>query len=719
VTVTLNAAWEKIELLEAIEGRKIGRGNDDDLRKLNRAAIHEFAADVAPALAVLNVPVGIDAYTTTYAPLARAKVRVWGNGDRISLYMYGNQTRVRLTLGGVVLGTAAVTGASNAWAQRNDMALAGATKDADGMMTLLIEVQRTTGSPTGTPTVYHVIVGEDILQLADLPAAGNTQTNFLAMHDELYATADGSVDTFALQRLDDNAESVLFERARRCCHLYPLLGNLWQFHRLSSCQWRLDGPYVIQVPQHAEGGLTVTIALEVSTVGFDLEAFVLSEYEDFNQARKDRAATYASGSTHYITTKNVKARAGETCFVWVAFRSEVSGSSASMPDAYFWSSMTPQTVLCERDGVLEAQQASAGGSWGFCIVATEENVMGVKNPAVEAALDYSPATQLLDIACIQGIDNSSGGTTDPALMLTISPHPGTGVTRAPEFGGRIQYWTGDPSNVSYQSQLDIRTMAIGFLYAVYIQCGPVVAPARRNRGWAGTPPTAGLMASVAQRLNALVFNGTGQCLMRHSGNKNNTPQQTLGGGENVFYFGDYLFVQGSGLASASYEWDVPLAPPNVSGGLASLKLYGQFILMVALGDGAGFPDQNEVAFECRWSTGDWVVGAASVTRKPSAGVQQSPTEADSIAAMNSTAIVVGSSPESALANAYAQCFTWPSEGSFKQGVWALGPVFMDESQPSFPVILTAEIKALGGSVYASVTRVIVAGLHVWWGPRES
>jgi len=718
VTVTLNAAWEKIELLEAIEGRKIGRGNDDDLRKLNRAAIHEFAADVAPALAVLNVPVGIDAYTTTYAPLARAKVRVWGNGDRISLYMYGNQTRVRLTLGGVVLGTAAVTGASNAWAQRNDMALVGATKDADGMMTLLIEVQRTTGSPTGTPTVYHVIVGEDILQLADLPAAGNAETNFLAMHDEAYATANGSVDTFALQRLDDNTESAMFERARRCCHLYPLLGNLWQFHRLSSCQWRLDGPYVIQVPQHAEGGLTVTIALEVSTVGLDLEAFVLSEYEDFNQARKDRAATYASGSTHYITTKNVKARAGETCFVWLAFRSEVNGSSASMPDAYFWSSMTPQTVLCERDAVLEAQQASAGGSWGYCIVATEENVMGVKNPAVEAALDYSPATQLLDIACIQGIDNSSGGTTDPALMLTISPHPGTGVTRAPEFGGRIQYWTGNPANVSYQSQLDVRTMAVGFLYAVYIQCGPVVAPARRNRGWAGTPPTAGLMASVAQRLNALVFNGTGQCLMRHSGNKNNTPQQTLGGGENVFYFGDYLFVQGSGLASASYEWDVPLAPPNVSGGLQSFKLYGQFILMVALGDGQGFPDQSEVAFECRWSTGDWVVGAASVTRKPSAGVQQSPTEADSIAAMNSTAIVVGSSPESAFANAYAQCFTWPSEGSFKQGVWALGPVFMNDSQPSFPAILTAEIKALGGSVYASVTRVIVAGLHVWWGPRE-
>lgn len=717
MTVTLNASWELVELSEAIAGRKIGKGYADDLQKLNRVAIHEFAANVASALAYLNVPVGIDAYTTTYAVLARAKVRVWGNRDRISLYMYGNQTRVRLTLGGVVIGTASVAGAANAWAQRNDVLLSGATRDADGMVTLLIEVQRTTASPTGTPTVYHVIVGEDILRLGDLPAAGNTQTNFLAMHDELYATADGSVDVLALQRLDDNTESALFERPRRCCHLNPLLGASHQIVRLSSCHWRLDGPYIIQVPMHADGGLTVTVTVEIGTAGLDMEIFVLSEFEDFDEMRKNRSASYASGSVHYVTTKNVKARAGEPCMVWLAFRSEVDGSTATAPDAYGWSSVTPQTVWCERDATLEGAATSPGGiPWGYCIVAKSEDVAASKDATIKNALGFSTATQMLDIACVQGIDNSSGGSTSAALMITISPHPGTGVTRAPDLVPRTQYWTGTASNTSYQPQLDIREMSVGFLYGIYIQCGPVTAPARRNRGWAGTPPTAALAASVQMRLNQLVLNGTPQCLMRHSGARNILPTNTLGGGQIISYEGAYIFVEGDG--STLYQWPVPLAPPNVSGGLAALQLYGRFVLMACFGDGRGFPDESEALYECRWSGQDWVIGSVSVARRPSAGAQQSPTEADALAAMTSVSNEVGSSPQQSTANAYGQCYTWPSEGSFKKGIWALSPVFMDDSQPTFPAILTAEIRPRGGARYASVTQLMVAGLQVWWGPRE-
>lgn len=722
MTVTLNANWERVELAEAQAGRKIGRGNDDDLQDLNRAIIHEFAADVATALAILNVPVGITAYTTVFAVVARAKVRVWGNGDRVAISMYGNQTRVRLTVGGVVLGSATVLGAGNAWGTSATFTLAGAVRDSNGMVIISMEVQRTTGAPVGTPTLFHAIMFEAKLLLANLPAAGNTQTQFRAMHDELYATADEAVDNFGLQKLDDNAEFAIFERPRRACHLFPLLGGVHQFHRMSSCQWRLDGPYCIQVPPYASEGLTVTVTWEVSAApaGLGQEVFALSEYEDFDEERVARAVLLASGSVNYLTFQGVAARAGQVCLVWVAFRSVVSGSTTTSPDAYGWSNLTPQNIWCERDATVEGAGVSPGGiPWGYCIVSKAEDIAASKDPTIKNALGYSTQSQVVDIATMQGIDNSAGGGASPALMLCVSPHPGTGITRGPDWGPRVQHWAGGfGAPNTYTPTLDIRRCAIGFLYAVYIQCGPVVAPARRMLARAKNPPTASLIESIGNRVNQLVYQGTAQCLLRHSGQRNIKPTATLGAGQIISYEGSYLFLEGNGVGSPTYPWTVPLIQPNVSGGLASLTLYAQFIIMASIGDGAGYPDETEIIYRCRFTTGDWVTGTAPIARVPSGGAQQSPTEADTLAAMVATSNEVGSVPIQSTGNAYGQCFTWPTEGNFKAAIWQRGVVFKDISQPAFPAILTAEIQALGGAKKPSNARVIVAGLHVWWGPRE-
>lgn len=259
MTVTLNSGHAQVVLTEAVEGRRIGKGNNEDLRDLNRALIHEFASNGSTALAVMNVPVGITTFGASYSTLCRAKVRVWGDGTRLTFHVYGSYFSARLYFGGVLIGSVAVPGAAPAWVSLSSTALSGASFDADGMCTVLVECQNNTGDGT----IYHVIVAEDKLQSANLPAAGNTQTNFLAMHDELYATADHPVDSFAIQKLEDNADQLLFERSRRICQMFPAQGGINQLWRLSSCHWRLDGPYTFMTPGYTDDeGLTVTLTVE-------------------------------------------------------------------------------------------------------------------------------------------------------------------------------------------------------------------------------------------------------------------------------------------------------------------------------------------------------------------------------------------------------------------------------------------------------------------------
>ena len=46
-------------------------------------------------------------------------------------------------------------------------------------------------------------------------------------------------------------------------------------------------------------------------------------------------------------------------------------------------------------------------------------------------------------------------------------------------------------------------------------------------------------------------------------------------------------------------------------------------------------------------------------------------------------------------------------------------IFEDDSQPSFPTFLVAEIQAIGAGGYEVVSQLIIAGLDVWWAPREA
>lgn len=723
MTVTLNSGHAQVVLTEGVEGRRIGRGNNDDLRDLNRALIHEFASNGSTALAVMNVPVGIATFTGSYSTLCVAKVRVWGNGARIGFHVYGAYFSARLTFGGVVIGSVSNTSAIPAWVSLSPVALTAATFDADGMCTVLIEAQNN----TGTATIYHVIVAEGKLQSGDLPAAGNTQTDFVAMHDELYATEDHPVDAFAIQKLEDNADQLLFERSRRICQMFPIQGYPNQLPYLSSCHWRLDGPYTFMTPSYTDDeGLTVTITALVGAVpALDMEIFALTEFEDFENVRLDRAQTITSGSAQYLTFQGLKARAGEPCQVWVAFRSNV-GSEVDTIESYAWSAGTPQTLYCERNATLEAITTPMI-PWGYCLAAEAEDIASDKDKPTQAELGYSTPVNMVDIASVQGIDNSSGAAADRALLITISPNPMTGKTRGPEFNLVDKWWTSTPNDRVQAKSLGIHRCAVGYIYSVYVQAGGCVSPSRVKRARAGLPPSAAALEAVAQRVNAMVYGGNSQVLLRHSGAGNGRATVLVGGTKPLVFAGGYLFTEGTGTGGDSYTWTVPIAEPNVSGGLSSLTLRARFILIATVGTNYGLGDDEILNYRCRFTTGDWVPGSLQHIRRATAGSQQPPTQVDALVAMTSTAVEVGSSPQATTANSYGQCYTWPGEHHFSRRIWSYGPTFTDDSQPSFPTILTAEIQGLGGHIeyqggiiYQTVTtQLMVAGLFVWWDSREA
>lgn len=128
-------------------------------------------------------------------------------------------------------------------------------------------------------------------------------------------------------------------------------------------------------------------------------------------------------------------------------------------------------------------------------------------------------------------------------------------------------------------------------------------------------------------------------------------------------------------------------------------------------------DEEEGLVEVKFTGAGAEVGPCRIRHFPAQGAQMSPTEADALVAAQSTAIQTDD-PTIARANAYTQEFTWPADGEFRRGIWDLSPVFSINTPSSFPAQVVAEIRPRGGARYESYMQIIVAGLHVWWGPRS-
>jgi hypothetical protein len=704
---TLNGIWSIDPLFEVRDGAVIGTGKQQNLRELNRVIFHDYARNGASSLAVLSV---INRLTlpASYDSIAVGRVRIPPIGSRVRVSVYGDRCRVQLWVGLVLRATATQAAVGDAWASSSVSAPLALTPDSDGMVTLELRAEYTAAGSTG---LTHVIVEDFPMLESSVPGAGANPalTGFVGMDDNAYDRPDDPLDVFQLQTLDENVRWLWRDRGRKHLHLYPRIGPVV---RLSSSQWRLDGPYIMEAPIHAER-LDVTLSLGTagSASARVLEVLALTEYEQLESVISDRAVSLTEGTTTaHLNFRGLRMRPGQPVKVWVAFRSEIYSAVETTIDMYSHNTSQPHMLWCGRNATLEG---TLGLPWGLCMVMKSEDLQTSRDPTIKGSLGYSAPEQVCDLACVPGIDTTGSGS-DAALQVVISPSPSTGLTRAPMFAGVYQWWTGATNSVVYQPQAEVRKMVIGFLFGVFVDIGGEVPAARRKLARSGVLPAAGAVQGIGVRAATSTVQGTPAIIMRHGGARRLKPNATPSG-KTIQYHGRYLYVQGDGGEDAL--WQIPLTDPNfgVGSGLRVRKLYGQFAFMCTLAQGR--INEEEALVEVLFQGPAAAFGSARVRHFPTQGAQMSPTECDALVASQSTAIYA-TDPNIGLANAYTQEFTWPSEGEFRRGIWDYSPIFEANIPGSFPALVNAIIRPRGGARYATSMQLIVAGLHVWWGPRS-
>lgn len=716
MTLTIPSAWALQGLSEAQPGRVIAKGNREDLQTLNQNVLRNFSADAASNLAVLSVPEGLTALTTTYAVVARGYVRVWGNGARVRLHVYGTEVQVVGTIGGAAIPNALQAGGADAWASGTAFVVSGATIDVDGFLDVEIEARFVVGF--GVSANLKFVILEELPTLsANMPGPTHADTDFISMHDELYSTRDSSVDVELAQTLEDRVRQAMRARGPRCLHLYPRLGEIM---RLSSVHWRLDGPYVVQVPPFCDR-VDVAVTLEViafgGTPGDDFSVFALTEFEKFEDVADGRIQilSSATGAPETKTFLGLRARSGQPCKVWVAFKSRI-GDSVDIGSLLVGhhSMQSPEKLYCNRD---DGSFDGITMPWGLCIIADSEAVAASSDPAIKNARGYETPRGVVDLACINGLDPNTenvGSLTE--LTLTISPHPGTGISTSPSFSPVPTLQAG--------VAVDLRTSAVAQLLGVYVEA-TVAAVVRSKRARARRPVSAGIPALVMSRVNNLTVNCVPLAALRHGGQRLVKPPATPTGG-TLYFESSYLHVQGAAGAGNIALWQVPLCDPNagVSSGLITRKLYGQAVLMVVNSYNAANGQENLATVGFSFTGANEVLDNYKLRFRPNYGRNQSPTEADVVVSAWATHTVFNAyptggpvSPVVEYENAYTQTNTWPSEGYHEQGVWDVSPVFEMALPESFPAVATIEVYPKGTARYSQSVQVVVAGINLWWGPR--
>ena len=714
MTLTVPSVWALQGLSEAQPGRVIAKGNREDLQTLNRNVLRNFSADAASNLAVLSVPEGLTALITTYAVVARGYVRVWGNGARLRLHVYGTEVQVIGTLGGVGVPSVTQAGGADAWASGTVLLLSGATIDGDGFLDFELEARFTVGHGSGA-NLKFVLLEELPTLSANMPGPGNADTDFISMHDELYSTRNSSVDVEIAQTLEDRVRQAMRARGPRCLHLYPRLGEIM---RLSSVHWRLDGPYVVKVPPFCDR-VDVAVTLEVidfnGTSGNDFAFFALTEFEKFEDVADGRIQTSDLGDgivTHKFL--GLKARPGQACKVWVAFKSKIGDNADTDVVVGHHSMQSPEKLYCDRpDSFWDLVTMT----WGLCIVGSGEDVAASSDPAIKNARGYSTPQGIVDVACFNGLDpNTEHEGSSTELTLTISPHPGTGISTSPAFSPVPTLQAG--------VAVELRSCAIAQLLGVYAEA-TVAAVVRSKRARARRPVSAGIPALVMSRVNNLSVNCTPLAALRHGGQRL-VRDPVVVSGNTINFESTFLHVQGTTGAGQIAFWQVPLCDPNagVSSGLITRKLYGQAVLMVVNSYNAANGQENLATVGFSFTGASEVLDSFKLRFRPNYGRNQSPTEADVVVSAWATHAVPNAwstggpvSPAVEYANAYTQTNTWPSEGYHEQGVWDVSPVFEMALPESFPAIATVEIYPKGTARYSQNVQVVVAGINLWWGPR--
>ncbi len=717
MTVTKPARIETIGLHEIREGQPIAIGNLNELSAINQQTTLAFANAGHPNRIMMAIQRGrfasgdgVPGLSGVYQTIGEGQIRVWGEGARYRVHIFGALVDVRGTIGGTALPVASIlAGPASTWVSGTEAAITGASISS-GFATVLIEAQYRNAAYN----LFYICVEEVELLVGELPtpAAPTEAAPYFPLHDAPF-TADEPLDAWLLQTMDNNILNARVERARGMLHCFPTTRP----HLLQSCHWRLDGPYTIAVPPYAD---SVTVVLSVGLaplfVSADVDIFALTEQERFEDiVNGSRPVTVSAAATVHLRFDGLKVEPGgsgnKTQKVWVAYRSGY-GAVGPSADIGAYNASQPWRVYCED--IFSANIPWPTGICGFSGVDTTPS-------AGKQSFAFSTPTSFYDIAGVLG-ENAVTPSSDPVRQpIDISPHPRTGFTTEAQFSPILQSGSGSSE---YTSQVSVRVIGVLELRGVYIEAAET-SEAPRKLAWPTTPPAASLVQVTAGSINSWAVFGPPQVMTRHWGSRNLREEQALPApAGSLFPEGHYLFMpRGSGGTPASFIIEIPIGADPDKGigsapGLRSDFLRAQLILMSATQVTAQINIDNLVTIVL---TGGTAV-EFRVPIQPLGGMYHapSPTVADATLASAFGSAEV-SNNGNAYENSYNQQYTWPDEGFHTHSPWVLSPVVQVARPLNYPTIATLTVTNGGGVrndvAIATQTSLVVAGMHVWFSPR--
>lgn len=716
---TIPTTHELIDLAETKAGRPIATGQREEISAMNQQTARNFSASVPISRVALQTPsdnaminLGSSWSSST---IARGVIRLWGNSARLRLVAYGRNVQVRARIGTDFLGTA-VCGGTLGWGSGVITTVTTASISAAGYADVLIEARYKNVSYD----LDQVFIEELPVNLADMPTPADPAAglDYWPIDDDAFAALDPR-DVWPLQAIDDNTRAIKYLRARGVLHCF---NDLDEYHYLSSINWRCDGPYMINVPPWSDVA-NVAITARLDALQGDVDVIVYSEHERFDDVQ-DRLQTISSTTPTTMYFEGIKVtgkqNGSSSNLIWVAFKSQPDNlAPIANVDIGQWGASKPWRLYCEDllssyinwprgiAGVGQADSSTLTGKEGF---------------------SFGDIQDYFDIATVEGEeDNVTSSGNNVRQPVLISPHPGTGLTTAPQFV-TVQ----DPGSFSVVSQavFDVIEIGVARLQGVYIEAS-ISDTARRKLAQPGAPPSASLIAELAGSINSMSRFLTPQILTRHSGNRNNKDINIVGS-STTYAQGHYFFVpvQFSGSAFIPVAYDVPIiGDPNAGAGAGLLvgEVFAQLCYMVVSNNTGVVNSDNLLALyfseAAGANPGEIVTDYSPI--HPIGGMPNatSPTVADAtIAAVSGSQIPTISVSKELFENDYSQQYTWTSDTYKTTSPWKLSPVARYDLPASFPTTLELNIENQGGRIGSTdlltQTVIIVAGLHVWCGVRS-
>lgn len=230
---------------------------------------------------------GIAESSATYATRYRGWIVMPFDQDKIRFHVFGKNCIVRLTVDGAVYGTVTCGATLQVYSgTTQSLTSIGVTSPASGF-TVLVEGRDNAGTPGTHYDVWIEHVGEQT-STTDLDSIFNAGGLGVVSLDATAFDADLTWDRWLAQRTMNNARHVAATRTPALSVAHPVDDP----HVVSSCVWRADGPYELQVPPWCNS-IDIVVTCAKQNIAENVELSVMIEGDEWGTVLA-RAVTISS-----------------------------------------------------------------------------------------------------------------------------------------------------------------------------------------------------------------------------------------------------------------------------------------------------------------------------------------------------------------------------------------------------------------------------------------